>query len=97
MSEQVPEEITVLIVDDHAVVRKGVRGYLEAQPDITIAGEAASGEEAVRLAAEQQPDVILMDLVMSSAAGSEHGLDGVEATRQVLQVSPGSQVIVLTS
>ena len=46
MSEPVPAKITVLIVDDHAVVRKGVRGYLEAQPDITIAGEAASGEEA---------------------------------------------------
>ena len=97
MSEQVPEEITVLIVDDHAVVRKGVRGYLEAQPDITIAGEAASGEEAVRLAAEQQPDVILMDLVMGSATGSEHGLDGVEATRRALEVSPASRVIVLTS
>jgi NarL family two-component system response regulator LiaR len=90
MSEQPPEQISVLIVDDHAVVRKGVRGYLEAQPDITIAGEAGSGEEAVRLAAEHQPDVILMDLVMPD-------MDGVEATRRVRQVSPGSQVIVLTS
>ena len=90
MSEQVPEQISVLIVDDHAVVRKGVRGYLEAQPDITIAGEAGSGEGAVRLAADHAPDVILMDLVMP-------GMDGVEATRRVREVSPSSQVIVLTS
>jgi NarL family two-component system response regulator LiaR len=90
MSEPPAEQISVLIVDDHAVVRKGVRGYLEAQPDITIAGEAASGEEAVRLAADHLPNVILMDLVMP-------GMDGVEATRRVRQVSPRSQVIVLTS
>jgi NarL family two-component system response regulator LiaR len=84
------QSITVLIVDDHAVVRGGVRGYLETQPDISIAGEAASGEEAVRLAADQVPDVVLMDLVMP-------GMDGVEATRRVRQVSPRSQVVVLTS
>ncbi|HSR31831.1 MAG TPA: response regulator transcription factor [Anaerolineae bacterium] len=90
MSEPPTEQISVLIVDDHAVVRKGVRGYLEAQPDIDIAGEAASGEEAVGLAADHMPDVILMDLVMP-------GMDGVEATRRVREVSPGSQVIVLTS
>ena len=84
------ESITVLIVDDHAVVRQGVRGYLEAQPDISIAGEAASGEEAVRLAADQVPDVVLMDLLMP-------GMDGVEATRRVRRVSPRSQVVVLTS
>jgi NarL family two-component system response regulator LiaR len=90
MSELPAEQISILIVDDHAVVRKGVRGYLEAQPDIAIAGEAASGEEAVHLAADHRSDVILMDLVMP-------GMGGVEATRRVLQVSPDSQVIVLTS
>lgn len=84
------ESITVLIVDDHAVVRQGVRGYLEAQLDMSIAGEAASGEEAVRLAADQVPDVVLMDLLMP-------GMDGVEATRRVRRVSPRSQVVVLTS
>ena len=84
------ESITVLIVDDHALVRGGVRGYLETQPDICISGEAASGEEAVRLAADQVPDVVLMDLVMP-------GMDGVEATRRVRQVSPRSRVVVLTS
>jgi DNA-binding NarL/FixJ family response regulator len=64
------EPIPVLIVDDHPVVRSGVRGYLETQPDICIAGEAASGEEAVGLAAEQVPDVVLMDLVMPGRTAS---------------------------
>jgi NarL family two-component system response regulator LiaR len=90
------ESITVLIVDDHAVVRQGVRGYLEAQPDMAIAGEAASGEEAVRLAADQVPDVVLMDLVMPGGPGTP-GIDGVEATRRIRRVSPRSQVVVLTS
>jgi NarL family two-component system response regulator LiaR len=90
------EAITVLIVDDHAVVRQGVRGYLEAQPDMAIAGEAASGEEAVRLAADQVPDVVLMDLVMPGGPGTP-GVDGVEATRRIRRVSPRSQVVVLAS
>jgi NarL family two-component system response regulator LiaR len=90
------ESITVLIVDDHAVVRQGVRGYLEAQPDMAIVGEAASGEEAVRLAADQVPDVVLMDLVMPGGPGTL-AMDGVEATRRVRRVSPRSQVVVLTS
>ena len=105
MNELPAEPISVLIVDDHAVVRKGVRAYLEGQPDMTIAGEAGSGEEAVELAAECKPDVILMDLVMDPSTGSGHGpatgseqrMDGVEATQRVRQVSPGSQVVVLTS
>jgi NarL family two-component system response regulator LiaR len=82
--------VTVVIVDDHFVVREGVRALFETQPDITIVGEAASGEEAVRLCADYAPDVVLMDLLMP-------GLNGVEATRQIKQVSPRSQVIVLTS
>jgi len=84
------EPITVLIVDDHAVVRQGVRTYLETQPDMLVVGEAASGEEAVSRAAEALPDVVLMDLVMP-------GLDGVEATRLIRRDSPRTQVVVLTS
>ena len=84
------EQITVLITDDHALVRNGVRTFLELQPDLLVLGEADSGETAVRMAAELVPDVVLMDLVMS-------GMGGVEATRQVKQVSPHSQIIVLTS
>jgi NarL family two-component system response regulator LiaR len=82
--------VTVVIVDDHFVVREGVRALFETHPDISIVGEAASGLEAVRLCADYAPDVVLMDLLMP-------GLNGVEATRQIKQVSPRSQVIVLTS
>jgi two-component system, NarL family, response regulator LiaR len=82
--------ITVVLVDDHSIVRQGVRALLETQADISIVGEASSGDEAVRLCAEQAPDVVLMDLVMP-------GMNGVEATRQIKQVSPRTQVIVLTS
>lgn len=84
------EAITVMLIDDHRVVRQGLRDFLELQGDIEIVGEAASGEEGVQLARELLPDVILMDLVMS-------GIDGVEATRRVKAVSPSTRVIVLTS
>jgi len=84
------EPITVMIVDDHEMVRQGARGYLEAQLDIAVVAEAESGEEAVRFARELVPDVVLMDLVMP-------GMDGVEATRKVKDVSPRTQIIVLTS
>ena len=84
------ERITVLLVDDHAVVRQGVRTFLETQADLSVVGEAGSGEEAVSLAAQYVPDVVLMDLIMPD-------MDGVEATRKVKQVSARSQVVVLTS
>jgi NarL family two-component system response regulator LiaR len=84
------DPITVLVVDDHAVVREGVRAFLATQPDLSVVGTAASGEEALRVAAEHAPDVVLMDLVMP-------GLDGVETTRRLRQVSPRSRVLVLTS
>lgn len=82
--------ITVLIVDDHAVVRQGVRAFLETQPDICVVGEAASGEEALQCVAQFTPDVVLMDLVMPR-------MDGIAATRRIKQQSPQTQVIVLTS
>ncbi|HLX40998.1 MAG TPA: response regulator transcription factor [Ktedonobacteraceae bacterium] len=84
------DKITLLITDDHVLVRQGIRTFLELQPDLTVVGEADSGETAVRMAAELVPDVVLMDLVMP-------GIGGVEATRQVKQVSPRSHIIVLTS
>jgi NarL family two-component system response regulator LiaR len=85
-----PEPITILLVDDHRVVRQGVRAFLTTQPDLLVVAEAEGGTEAVQLAAQHVPDVALMDLVMP-------GMDGVEATRQLKRVSPRTQVIVLTS
>ncbi len=82
--------ITVLLVDDHEVVRSGVSAFLASQPDFDVVGEAKSGTEAVNLALKHVPDVVLMDLVMAK-------MDGVEATRQVKNVSPRTKVVVLTS
>ena len=84
------EPITVLLVDDHEMVRRGVRAFLETQPDITVVAEAGSGDEAVRLAAEHAPDVALMDLIMPV-------MDGVEATRRLTAQSPRTSVVMLTS
>jgi NarL family two-component system response regulator LiaR len=84
------EKITVLLVDDHKVVRQGLHAFLQAQADIEVVGEADSGETAVTLAVEHAPDVVLMDLVMP-------GMDGVTATRQVKAQSPRTQIIMLTS
>jgi NarL family two-component system response regulator LiaR len=82
--------ITVLIIDDHELVREGVRTFLQRMEDIQVVGEAASGREGVALAERLAPDVALMDLVMPE-------MDGVEATRQLKRASPSTQVIVLTS
>jgi two-component system, NarL family, response regulator LiaR len=80
----------VLLVDDHAVVREGLRAFLELQEGIEVSGEAADGEEAIDAAARLRPDVILMDLVMPR-------LDGVTAMRSLRERAPGARVIVLTS
>jgi DNA-binding NarL/FixJ family response regulator len=82
--------IRVLLVDDHPVVRTGLRGMLEAEPDLSVVGEAASGTEAVALARTATPDVVLMDLRMP-------GLDGVGATEQILAQSRRIRVVVLTT
>lgn len=83
------DQFHVLIADDHPLFRKGLRALLSAPPDIDIVGEATTGQEAVELAAELQPDVILMDLQMP-------GINGVEATRQILLTSPHIRILVVT-
>ncbi len=87
---EITDPITVMIVDDHEMVRRGAASYLEAQSDIAVVAQAGSGEEAVKLTQELIPDVVLMDLVMT-------GMDGVEATRKVKNISPRTQIVILTS
>lgn len=82
--------ITVLLVDDHPVVREGLRGMLDAESDLRVVGEAGSGEEALALVPAWEPDVVLMDLRMP-------GLDGVATTRRLLQEQPKRRVVVLTT
>jgi two-component system, NarL family, response regulator LiaR len=86
----VEEPISVLVVDDHPVVRQGLRTFLALQEGIELAGEAADGAEAVALAEELLPDVVLLDLVLPE-------LDGIEAIRRIRALSPSTRVIVLTS
>ena len=83
------DNVRVLIADDHPLFREGMRGRLDRVGDITVVGEAASGDEAVELARELEPHVILMDIKMPS-------LNGIEATREIRQASPGVGVLVLT-
>jgi DNA-binding NarL/FixJ family response regulator len=82
--------ITVLLVDDHQLVRAGLQALLDTAADLEVVGQAADGEEALRLASELHPDVVLMDLSMPV-------LDGVEATRRLLKEQPDARVVVLTS
>jgi NarL family two-component system response regulator LiaR len=86
----VSEPIRVLLVDDHAVVREGLRAFLELQPDIAVVGEADGGETALAVAAKSRPDVVLMDLVMPDG-------DGITALRRLREESPEVRVLVLTS
>jgi NarL family two-component system response regulator LiaR len=97
-SEQNCKQITVFVVDDHDVVRKGLRFYLEARPEIEILGEAGDAQTAVEAVAEHVPDVVLMDLVLPLQPGAEPSdQGGVQATRQIRQISPRTQIVVLTS
>lgn len=82
--------ISVLFADDHEMVRIGVSAYLSAQPDIVVVAEADDGGEAVKLALELRPDIILMDLVMKE-------MDGIEATKQIMENWPEAKIIIVTS
>lgn len=81
---------SILIVDDHEVVRNGIRSYLERISDFQVIGEGASGEEALSMVSEMIPDIVLLDLMMP-------GMDGIETTRRIRQISPRTKVVVLTS
>lgn len=92
------ETITVFIVDDHDIVRKGLRFYLSAYPEISIVGEAGDAQSAVAGVQEQVPDVVLMDLVLPlRPGGSPDEEGGVQATRRICEISPRSKIVVLTS
>ena len=82
--------IRVLIVDDHPVVRRGLASFLANEPDLVVVGAAVDGEEALKLADEHVPEVVLMDLSMP-------GIGGIEATKQLIQAHPGIRVLMLTS
>lgn len=82
-------KLRVLIVDDHGIVRAGVRSLLESQPDIEVIGEAAGGEEAIEKSRQLKPDVVLMDIAMP-------GMNGIEATRGIKKERPDTIVLVLT-
>jgi DNA-binding NarL/FixJ family response regulator len=84
-----PSKIRILVVDDHTLFREGLTALLQSAADIEVVGEASSGAEAIALAAELQPDIILMDIRM------EH-VNGIEATRRIRQAQPGIRVIMLT-
>src|SRR5512141_1925488 len=84
------KKINVLLVDDHTVVRQGLRALLEAEEDVEVTGEAENGRQAVMLARKSPPDVVIMDVAMPL-------LNGLDATRQILKSVPGAKVLVLTS
>ena len=90
MTDTLSQPIRVMLVDDHAMVRRGLATFLKAFDDLLLAGEAENGADAVQMCAEVLPDVILMDMVMP-------GMDGVSATRAIRQQFPMVQVIALTS
>jgi len=84
------KKTSVLLVDDHSVVRMGLAAIINIEKDLKVCGEAESGAEAVKLAKEMRPDVVVMDFMMP-------GMDGAEATEAVLRASPESKVLVLTT
>ena len=84
------ERIRVMVVDDHSIMRVGLKQVLEQSGEFEVVGDAADGEEAVRVAAEVSPDVVVMDVMMP-------GKDGVEACREIMESAPGTRVVMLTA
>jgi len=81
--------MSILIVDDHGVLRAGLRALLNAEPDLHVVGEAADGQTGLRLATELNPDLVLMDITMP-------GMSGIQVTRQLKETLPGTRVLILT-
>ena len=84
------KKITVLLVDDHSLVRRGFRRMLEDEPDMAVVAEAGDGEEAIKLARELKPKVVVMDCALPK-------MNGLDATRQILEDLPGTAVLMLLS
>jgi len=84
------KNITILLVDDHMVLREALRALLQTEPDLEVVGDAENGRQAVEMAAKLQPDVVVMDLAMPQ-------LNGLEATRRIIKESPGTKVLILSS
>jgi DNA-binding NarL/FixJ family response regulator len=89
MPNNTPNKLTVLLVDDHALVRRGFRRILEDDPEIEVVGEASDGDEAVRVASKMHPAVVVMDCALP-------GISGLEATRKILQAQPQTAILMLS-
>lgn len=97
MSDTGAAPLRIVIVDDHTVVRAGLRALLEGEPGFDVVGETGDGTDAVDLAARLRPDVVLMDLRLTDSGRSPDGVDGIVATRRILAGTTGVRVVMLTS